>query len=91
MMRNPNTPSRLDYDLPRKAHTILTIDNWIIWDYADSEDGAWSQYAMFHRCGLEQHHGVNQILSGKYACSRCVANPPDGLVAVYELMNWETR
>lgn len=92
MKRKPTTPSRHDYVIPRRAHTVLTIDNWIIWDYDSTVDDAWRQpYTMFHLCGAEQHHGVNLMLSGKYQCSRCVANPPDGLVAVYELLNWDTR
>ena len=85
MTRKPHTTTR-------KAHTILTIDNWIIWDYADPPFDDWHMpYGMFHQCGAEQHHGVNQMLEGQYQCSRCVANPPDGLVAVYELLSWDPR
>ena len=92
MTRNPTTTARHPDDSTQKAQTILVIEDWILWDWNDPEQHPWGiPYAMFHRCGVEGHHGVNKMYTGEYACSRCVANPPDELIAVYELMTWDNE
>lgn len=85
-------------DKERKAHTVLDIDGWILWYWDDdAKSESWHlPYAMFHRCGRAtahnpQNNGVKKNGYDVFVCSRCALSPPDGLVACYELMNWEAK
>ena len=82
----------------QKAHTVIIIEGWILWNWDDGKtgDGWHLPYAMFHRCGQAtsfnpQHNGVKRREDGSYTCSRCARVPPVGMVAAYEFMNWEAK
>ena len=79
----------------QKAHTILNIGDWFLWDWADATKGA-SQYiwsnpvSMFHRCGAENCSGAT-AKDGGWGCNRCMKRPPEGLVAAWTFLCWEQQ
>jgi hypothetical protein len=86
----------------RKAHTVLEINDWILWDWDDPPHDGWHlPYAMFHRCGQQTdnangHHGASKhylypSLDFVYHCDRCEEEAPTGIVCAYELMNWKNK
>jgi hypothetical protein len=79
----------------RGAHVALSIEDWIVWNWMNSEEGCWSMqyampYSMFHKCGVEQLHTVHRR-DGTYKCSQCRRNPPTGIVVAYEFLSWEAH
>ena len=77
---------------PIKRRLIFEDNGWCIYKWDDREDYTWScKYTMWHKCGAEQDHGVRKRDKDKHLCMRCDVGPPDGLVGLYEMLNWKEQ
>lgn len=58
---------------------------------AETDADPASQLAESDAQATRVGHYTETVLSYSFKCRRCVESPPDGLVAVYELLNWEAN
>ena len=77
---------------PIRRRLIFEDDGWCIYRWEDQIHYQWSyQFTMWHKCGLEQDHAVRLRRDTTHMCVRCDVGPPDGLVALYEMLNWNAQ
>ena len=83
--------------IPIKRRLVFEDDGWCIYKWDDRKDYVWScKFTMWHKCGIEQDHGVKRRydktnnLTG-HMCVRCNVPAPDGLVGLYEMLNWKEQ
>ena len=89
--------TRLEYGAdytsdPIRRRLIFEDDGWCIYKWDDHHDYQWSlRFTMWHKCGIEQNHAVRERYQGNLFCVRCDVGPPDGLVGLYEMLNWKEQ
>ena len=77
---------------PIRRRLIFEDDGWCIYRWNDRVDYQWSlRFTVWHKCGIEQNHAVKERYQGNLMCVRCDVGPPDGLVALYEMLNWKEQ
>ena len=75
---------------PIRRRLIFEDDGWCIYRWDDRTDYQWScKFTMWHKCGIEQDHAVREKFDENHMCVRCDVGAPDGLVALYEMFNWD--
>ena len=72
---------------------MFELDGWCLmesYEAVGATSPPWTErYIMRHRCGIERDHYVRKAANG-WLCVRCTEHAPDGMIGVYEMMNWET-
>ena len=76
--------------VPIRRRLIFEDDGWCIYKWDDRDDYDWSvRFTLWHKCGIEQDHAVKQrSRDSSHVCMRCDIVAPDGLVGLYEMLNW---
>lgn len=78
--------------VPIRRRLIFEDDGWCIYRWEDRIDYTWScLFTLWHKCGMEQDHAVRERFNEVYACVRCNVPAPDGLVGLYEMLNWKEQ
>jgi len=73
-----------------RRRLIFEDDGWCIYRWDDRTDYQWgTKFSMWHKCGIEKDHAVRERHDTSYMCVRCDVPAPDGLVGLYEMLNWK--
>ena len=77
---------------PIRRRLIFEDDGWCIYKWDSYHDYKWSfLYTMWHKCGIERDHAVKERYNEGHMCIRCDIGPPEGLVGLYEMLNWDEQ
>ena len=75
-----------------RRRLIFEDDGWCIYKWDDAVNYQWSfKYTMWHKCGVEKNHAVRERYQGNFMCARCDVAAPDGLVGLFEMLNWKEQ
>ncbi len=74
-----------------RQRKVFEEDGWCLFKWEDNSDYYATlerQYVMLHNCGIDKPHAVRER-NGIQTCVRCEEAAPEGLIALYEMSNWD--